>query len=124
MCVKQVFPILQSRDDEQPTPPCTETPGGGDARALAPTHRGEAVVEGDGVQQGPGLPCLLQGGQHHLAPQGRVQTHQVLDVAEHLGGVHLRQQAALLQVEEAAQEQLPGRERERERERERKNQYE
>ncbi len=59
-----------------------------------------------GVEQSAGLPGLLQDRQHDLIPQGRVQTDNLLDVAEQLGGLHLRQQAALLQVQQPAQEQL------------------
>ncbi|TNN36415.1 hypothetical protein EYF80_053415 [Liparis tanakae] len=70
------------------------------------TDRPEAVVEVGGVEQRPGLPGLLQDRQHDLVPQGRVQAQYLLDVAEQLGGLHLGQQAALLQVQQPAQEQL------------------
>lgn len=70
------------------------------------TDRPEAVVQVRGVQQRPGLPGLLQDGQHDLVPQGRVEADDLLDVAEQLGGLHLGQQAALLQVQQPTQEQL------------------
>lgn len=61
-----------------------------------------------GVQQGPGLPGLVQDRQHDLVPQGPVQADDLLDVAEQLGGLHLGQEAALLQVQQDAQEELHG----------------
>lgn len=70
------------------------------------TDRPEAVVKVGGVQQSARLPGLLQDRQHDLVPQQRVQADDLVDVAEHLGGLHLGQQAALLQVQQAAQEQL------------------
>lgn len=72
------------------------------------TDRPESVVQVRGVQQRPGLPGLLQDGQHDLVPQGGVKLDDLLDVAEQLGGLHLGQQAALLQVQQRAQEQLRG----------------
>lgn len=71
-----------------------------------PTDRPEAVVELRGVQQGPGPPGLLQDGDHDLVPQSRVEPDYLLDVTEQLVGLHLRQQAALLQVQQPTQEQL------------------
>lgn len=70
------------------------------------TDRHEAVVQVGGVEQCPRLPGLLQDRQHHLAPQGPVKANNLLDVAEQLGRLHLRQQAALLQVEQPTQEEL------------------
>lgn len=64
------------------------------------------MVKGGGVQQRPGLPGLLQDRQHDLIPQGRVEAHNLLDVTEHLGGLHLRQQTALLQAQQPVHEQL------------------
>lgn len=58
------------------------------------------------VEQGPGLPGLLQHRQHDLVPQGRVEADNLLNVAEELGGLHIRQQATLLQVQQPTQEQL------------------
>lgn len=68
----------------------------------------EAVVQAGGVQEGAGLPGRLQDGQHDLAPQLPVKADDLLDVAEQLGGLRLRQQAALLQVDQPAQEELRG----------------
>lgn len=70
------------------------------------TDRPEAVVEVSGVEKRPGLPGLLQDRQHDLVPQGGVEEDDLLDVTERLGGLHLRQQAALLQVQQPTQEQL------------------
>lgn len=70
------------------------------------TDRHEAVVQVGGVQECTRLPGLLQHRQHHLAPQGPVEANDLLDVAEQLGRLHLRQQAALLQVQQPAQEEL------------------
>lgn len=70
------------------------------------THRPEAVVQDGGVKQSPSLPGFVQDRQHDLVPQGRVEADDLLDVAEQLGGLHLRQQATLLQVQQPAQEQL------------------
>lgn len=64
------------------------------------------MVEVSGVEQSPGLPGLLQDRQHDLVPQGRVEADDLLDVSEQLGGLHLRQQTALLQVQQPTQEQL------------------
>lgn len=74
--------------------------------AVIATHRPEAVVQDSGVEQSPSLPGLVQDRQHDLVPQGGVEADDLLDVAEQLGGLHLRQQAALLQVQQPAQEQL------------------
>lgn len=70
------------------------------------TDRPEAVVQVGGVQQGPGLSGLVQHRQHDLVPEGGVEADDLLDVAEQLGRLHLGQQAALLQVQQAGQEQL------------------
>lgn len=70
------------------------------------TDRPEAVVQIGGVQQCPGLPGLLQDGQHDLVPQGRVEVDDLLDVAEQLAGLGLGEQAAVLQVQQPAEEQL------------------
>lgn len=75
---------------------------------LLPTDRPEAVVQVPGVQQRPGLLGLVQGGPHDLVPQCGVQADDLLDVAEQLGGLHLGEQVALLQVQQPAQEQLQG----------------
>lgn len=74
--------------------------------SVLPTDRPEAVVQVPGVEQGPRLPGFVQDGPHHLVPQGRVEADDLLDVAEQLGGLHLGEQAALLQVQQPAQEQL------------------
>lgn len=66
----------------------------------------EALVQLGGVQQRPGLPGFFQDGQHDLVPQGCVEADDLLDVAEQLGGLHLGQQAALLQVQQPRQEKL------------------
>lgn len=66
------------------------------------------MVQVGGVEERAGLPGLLQGGQHDLVPQLPVKANDLLDVAEELGGLHLRQQAALLQVDQPAQEELRG----------------
>lgn len=71
-----------------------------------PTDRLEAVVKVRGVEQSAALPGLLQDGQHDLVPQGCVEADYLLDVTEQLGGLHLRQQTALLQVQQPTQEQL------------------
>lgn len=81
-------------------------------RSVLPTDRPEAFVQVPGVQQRPCLPGLVQGGPHDLVPQGGVQADDLRDVAEQLGGLHLGEQAALLQVEQPALEQLQGRGRE------------
>lgn len=70
------------------------------------TDHHEAVVQVGGVEECTGLPGLLQDGQHDLVPQLPVQADDLLDVAEQLRGLHLRQQAALLQVDQATQEEL------------------
>lgn len=70
------------------------------------TDRHEAVVQVGGVEECPRLPGLLQHRQHHLVPQGPVKANDLLDVAEQLGRLHLHQQAALLQVQQPAQEEL------------------
>ncbi len=70
------------------------------------TDRPEAVVQVSGVEQSPGLPGLLQNRQHDLVPQGCVEADDLLDVTEQLGGLHLRQQTALLQIQQPTQEQL------------------
>lgn len=70
------------------------------------TDRPEALLQVSGVEQSPGLPGLLQHRQHDLVPQGRVEADYLLDVTEQLGGLHLRQQTALLQVQQPTQEQL------------------
>jgi len=70
------------------------------------TDRPETVVKVGGVEQSPGLPGLLQDWQHDLVPQGRVESQYLLDVTEQLGGLHLGQQTAFLQVQQPAQEQL------------------
>lgn len=75
---------------------------------LRATDRPEAVVQVPGVQQRPCLLGLVQGGPHDLVPQGGVEADDLLDVAEQLGGLHLGEQAALLQVQQPAQEQLQG----------------
>lgn len=75
---------------------------------MLPTDRPEAFVQVPGVQQRPCLPGLVQGGPHDLVPQGGVEADDLLDVAEQLGGLHLGEQAALLQVQQPAQEQLRG----------------
>lgn len=77
-------------------------------RSVLPTDRPEAFVQVPGVQQRPRLPGLVQGGPHDLAPQGGVQADDLWDVAEQLGGLHLGEQAALLQVQQPALEQLQG----------------
>lgn len=77
-------------------------------RPAFPTDRPEAVVQVPGVQQRPGLPGLVQGGPHDLVPQGGVEADDLRDVAEQLGGLHLGEQAALLQVQQPAAEQLQG----------------
>lgn len=82
----------------------SEPRGGGGGARLA--HHHEAVVQAGGVEQRPGLPGLLQDGQHDLVPQLPVEADDLLDVAEEPGGLHLRQQAALLQVDQAAEEEL------------------
>lgn len=71
----------------------------------------EAVVQVGGVQECTGLPGLLQDGQHDLVPQLPVKAKDLLDVAEQLGGLHLRQQAALLQVDQPTQEELQDRQK-------------
>lgn len=73
---------------------------------VIPTDRPEAFVQVPGVQQRPCLPGLVQGGPHDLVPQGGVQADDLWDVAEQLGGLHLGEQAALLQVQQPALEQL------------------
>lgn len=81
------------------------------SRALVPAalaDRHEALVQVGGVQQGPGLPGPVQDRQHDLVPQGPVQTDDLLDVAEQPGGIHLGQEAALLQVQQHAEEELQG----------------
>lgn len=70
------------------------------------TDRGEAVVQVGGVEECAGPPGLVQDRQHDLGPQGPVKANDLLDVAEQLGRLHLRQQATLLQVEQPAQEAL------------------
>lgn len=75
-------------------------------RPVTLTDRGEAVVQVGGVEERVGPPGLLQDRQHDLGPQGPVKANDLLDVAEQLGRLHLRQQAALLQVEQPAQEEL------------------
>lgn len=74
--------------------------------SVIPTDRPEAEVQIGWVQQCPGLPGLLQDGQHDLVPQGRVEADDLLDVAEQLGGLRLGEQAAVLQVQQPAEEQL------------------
>lgn len=74
--------------------------------SAAGTDRHEAAVQVGGVEEGARLPGLLQDRQHHLVPQGPVKPDDLLDVAEQLGRLHLRQQAALLQVQQPTQEQL------------------
>lgn len=76
--------------------------------SVLPTDRPEAFVQVPGVQQRPCLPGLVQGGPHDLVPQGGVQADDLWDVAEQLGGLHLGEQAALLQVQQPALEQLRG----------------
>lgn len=66
-----------------------------------------------GVQQRPCLLGLVESWTHDLVPQGRVQADDLLDVAEQLVGLHLGEQAAFLQVQQAAQEQLQRGQRER-----------
>lgn len=80
-------------------------------RKRRPTDHHEAVVQVGGVEERAGLPGLLQDGQHDLVPQLPVKANDLLDVAEELGGLHLRQQAALLQVDQPAQEELHGKPR-------------
>lgn len=75
---------------------------------MTKTDRREPQVQVRGVQQRPRLPGLPQDGQHDLVPQRGVKLDDLLDVAEELGGLHLGQQAALLQVQQPAQEQLRG----------------
>lgn len=70
------------------------------------TNHSETMVKVSGVEQSPGLPSLLQGRQHDLGPKGGVEADDLLNIAEQLGGFHLRQQAALLQVQQPTQEQL------------------
>lgn len=70
------------------------------------TDRHEAVVQVVGVEECTRLPGLLQDRQHHLVPQGPVKANDLLDVAEQLGRLRLRQQAALLQVQQPTQEEL------------------
>lgn len=70
------------------------------------TYRSETVVKVSGVQQSPGLPSLLQGRQHDLGPKGGVEAGDLLNITEQPGGLDLRQQAALLQVQQSTQEQL------------------
>lgn len=53
-----------------------------------------------------GLPGLVQDGQHDLVPQRPVKADDLVDVAEKLRGLHLHQQAAVLQVQQATQEEL------------------
>lgn len=74
--------------------------------SVTAADRHEAVVELRRVEYSPGLSGLFQHWQHDLVPQGRVETDDLLDVAEQPGGLHLRQQTTLLQVEQATQEQL------------------
>lgn len=73
---------------------------------MIPTDRPEALVQVGGIQQRPGLPGLLQDGQHDFVPQGRVEVDDLLDVAEQLAGLRLGEQAAVLQVQQPAEEQL------------------
>lgn len=75
-------------------------------RTVLPTDRPEAFVQVPRVQQRPCLPGLVQGGPHDLVPQGGVQADDLWNVAEQFGGLHLGEQAALLQVQQPALEQL------------------
>lgn len=70
------------------------------------TDRPEALVQIGGVQQRPGLSGLLQDGQHDFVPQGRVEADDLLDVTEQLCRLRLGEQAAVLQVQQPAEEQL------------------
>lgn len=63
-------------------------------------------MEAGRIEQGPFLPGLIQDRQHDLVPQTGVEADDLLDVTEQLGGLHLRQQAALLQVQQPTQEPL------------------
>lgn len=74
--------------------------------SVTTTDHPEAMVKVGGVEQSPGLPSFLQDRQHDLVPQGRVEADDLLDVTEQLGGLHLNQQTALLQVQQPTQEQL------------------
>lgn len=78
------------------------------SNSLLQTDRPEAIVQVPWVKQRPCLLGLVQGGSHDLVPQRGVQVDDLLDVTEQFVGLHLREQAALLQVQQAAQEQLQG----------------
>lgn len=64
------------------------------------------MMEFSWVQQSPILSGIFQHWQHDLGPQGSMKSDNLLDVAEELGGLHLHQQATLLQVQQPTQKQL------------------